>query len=315
MPDLQPVSGTQVAPTQIERWKGRLAEQRAALREQYLERPSATILLRRHCRLIDHQLQAVWRHLDLPPDLALVAVGGYGRGQLFPFSDIDLLVLLPAPPDSALGAKLEQFVGMLWDIGLEIGHSVRTPAECLEFAAQDITVQTSLLEARLINGKRKLFTQFEKQFARAVDPVQFAKAKRLEQEQRHERFHDTNLEPNVKEAAGGLRDLHNILWISKAAGIGANWTALVKSEVITRREAALLRKHETFLQTLRIHLHYVARRREERIVFDVQTALAAQMGFRDTAHRRASEHLMQRFYRTALEIGQINTIEIGRAHV
>jgi [protein-PII] uridylyltransferase len=240
--------------------------------------------------------------------MALVAVGGYGRGQLFPYSDIDLLVLLPAPPDGALGAKLEQFVGMLWDIGLEIGHSVRTPAECLEFAAQDITVQTSLLEARFIDGKRKLFTQFEKQFARAIDPVQFAKAKRLEQEQRHERFHDTNLEPNVKEAAGGLRDLHNILWISKAAGIGSNWTALVKSEVITRREAALLRKHETFLQTLRIHLHYVARRREERIVFDVQTALAAQMGFRDTAHRRASEHLMQRFYRTALEIGQINTI-------
>jgi len=309
MPDLQPAANPQPAPaTQIERWKARLAEQRTALRARYLEKPSSAELLRRHCRVIDQQLQAVWRHLEFPEDIALVAVGGYGRGQLFPYSDIDLLVLLPSQPDAALGAKLEQFVGTLWDIGLEIGHSVRTPAECLEFAAQDITVQTSLLEARFLDGKRKLFAQFEKQFARAIDAAQFAKAKGLEQEQRHARFHDTNLEPNVKEAAGGLRDLHNILWISKAAGIGANWTALVKAEVITRREAALLRKHETFLQTLRVHLHYVARRREERVVFDVQTALAAQMGFRDTAHRRASEHLMQRFYRTALEIGQINTI-------
>ncbi len=244
----------------------------------------------------------------MPADITLVAVGGYGRGQLFPYSDIDLLILLPAATSDALGAKLEQFVGVLWDIGLEIGHSVRTLAECIELSAQDITVQTSLLEARYIAGKRPLFLQFEKQFARAIDAPQFAKAKRLEQEQRHARFHDTNLEPNVKEVAGGLRDLHNILWISKAAAIGASWTALVKAEVILRREAALLRKHETFLQNLRIHLHYVANRREERLVFDVQTALAAQMGFRDTAHRRASEHLMQRFYRTALEIGQINTI-------
>ncbi len=265
-------------------------------------------MLRRHCRLIDQQLQAVWRQLEMPADITLVAVGGYGRGQLFPYSDIDLLILLPVATSDALGAKLEQFVGVLWDIGLEIGHSVRTLAECIELSAQDITVQTSLLEARYISGKRPLFLQFKKQFARAIDVPQFAKAKRLEQEQRHARFHDTNLEPNVKEVAGGLRDLHNILWISKAASIGASWTALVKAEVITRREAALLRKHETFLQNLRIHLHYVANRREERLVFDVQTALAAQMGFRDTAHRRASEHLMQRFYRTALEIGQINTI-------
>ena len=309
MPDLQPAPPPAVAEaTPAERWKHRLAEQRATLRDQFFENHSATGLLRQHCRLIDQQLRAVWRHLEMPADIALVAVGGYGRGQLFPYSDIDLLVLLPTATNEILGEKLEQFVGTLWDIGLEIGHSVRTVAECLEFAAQDITVQTSLLEARLIDGRRPLLLQFEKQFARAIDVQQFSKAKRLEQEQRHARFHDTNLEPNIKEVAGGLRDLHHILWISKAAGIGASWTALVKADVITRREAALLRKHETFLQNLRIQLHYVARRREERLVFDVQTALAAQMGFRDTAHHRASEHMMQRFYRTAMEIGQINTI-------
>ncbi len=171
-----------------------------------------------------------------------------------------------------------------------------------------MTIQTSLLEARLLTGERKLFRQFEKEFRRKLDAEAFTKAKRLEQEQRHARYHDTNLEPNIKETAGGLRDLQTILWISKAGGIGTRWSDLVKREVITRREAALLRKHEAFLQNLRVRLHYLAQRREERLVFDVQTALATQMGLRDTAHRRASEHLMQRFYRTAIEISQLNTI-------
>ena len=291
-----------------ERWKIRLAGQRAALQQHYLENHSASQLLRRHRLLIDNQLKTVWRHLTMPPTVALVAVGGYGRGQLFPHSDIDLLVLLPRAADGDLTRKLEQFIGMLWDIGLEVGPSVRTVEECIELSLQDVTVQTNLLEARLLTGNRRLYLRFEKEFGRALDPQQFCKAKRLEQEQRHARYHDTNLEPNLKEVAGGLRDLHNILWISKAAGIGTRWSDLVKHEVITRREATLLRKNESFLQNLRIRLHYLARRREERLVFDVQTALAAQMGLRDTAHRRASEHLMQHFYRTAMEIGQLNTI-------
>ncbi|MDO8596813.1 MAG: [protein-PII] uridylyltransferase, partial [Sulfuricaulis sp.] len=291
------------------RWKKHLGEQRRAQELRYLENKSASGLLRRHCSLVDGQLKAVWQHLAMPPTLALVAVGGYGRGQLFPYSDIDLMVLLPPhASDAALQLKLEQFVGILWDIGLEVGHSVRTVDECLALSQQDITVQTTLLEARLLAGNRKLYRRFEKEFADALDPQQFCKAKWLEQEQRHERYRDTNLEPNLKEVAGGLRDLHNLLWISKAAGIGTCWSDLVKREVITRNEATLLRKHELFLRDLRVRLHYLARRHEERLVFDVQTALAAQMGFRDTAHRRASEHLMQRFYRGATEISQLNAI-------
>ena len=290
------------------RWKTRLDEQRRALQARYLENRSAPELLRRLRVLIDGQLKAVWEHLEMPPALTLVAVGGYGRGQLFPNSDIDLLILLPCASAPGQTPKLEQFVGMLWDIGLEVGHSVRTIAECVALAAQDITVQTSLLEARLLTGDRKQFRHFEKEFAHALDAQQFCKAKQLEQEQRHERYRDTNLEPNIKETAGGLRDLHNILWIAKAAGIGAAWRDLVARDIITRREAVQLRQHESFLQNLRIRLHYLARRREERLVFDVQTALALQMGLHDTAHRRASEHLMQRFYRTAKEISQLNTV-------
>jgi [protein-PII] uridylyltransferase len=296
------------APPLSARWKARLGEQRRALESRYLENHSAPELLRRLRLLVDGQLEAVWQHLEMPPTLTLVAVGGYGRGQLFPYSDIDLLVLLPYASDADQTPKLEQFIGMLWDIGLEVGHSVRTIDECVALAAQDITVQTSLLEARLLTGDRKLFGHFEKEFARSLDAQQFCKAKRLEQQQRHERYRDTNLEPNIKETAGGLRDLHNILWISRAAGIGAAWPDLVNKEIITRREATQLRQHEAFLQNLRIRLHYLAHRREERLVFDVQTALAVQMGLRDTAHRRASEHLMQRFYRTAKEISQLNTV-------
>ena len=290
------------------RWKNRLAEQRTILQQRYFETNSVSELLRRHRLLIDNQLKAVWLHLAMPATIVLAAVGGYGRGQLFPYSDIDLLVLLPHAADPALAQKLEQFIGLLWDIGLEVGPSVRTIEECIDLSAQDVTVQTNLLEARLLTGNRKLYLRFEKEFARALDPQQFYKAKRLEQEQRHARYHDTNLEPNLKEVAGGLRDLHNILWISKASGIGTRWSDLAKHNVITRREATLLRKNESFLQNLRIRLHYLAHRREERLVFDVQTALALQTGLRDTAHRRASEYLMQRFYRSAMEISQLNTI-------
>jgi [protein-PII] uridylyltransferase len=295
-------------PSPCARWKNRLTESRAALEQRYRENHRASELLRRHRQLIDTQLKAVWKHLAMPSEVALVAVGGYGRGELFPFSDIDLLVLLPDVSNEMPKQKLEQFVGILWDIGLEVGHSVRSVKECVVLSTQDITVQTSLLEARLLEGNRKLFNEFSKQFKRSLDAQQFTKAKRLEQEQRHARYHDTNLEPNIKETAGGLRDLHNILWICKAAGIGTRWSDLVKRELLTRREATLLRRNETFLQNLRIRLHYLAHRREERLVFDVQTELAAQMGLRDTAHRRASEHLMQRFYRTAIEISQLNTI-------
>ena len=305
----QPPLATPAVPESTSaRLKRRLTENRAALHQRYLEHHSAPKLLREHRQLVDSILKSVWQHVDMPAGVTLVAVGGYGRGQLFPYSDIDLLILLPATADEALTEKLEQFVSLLWDIGLDVGHSVRTVAECAELSAQDVTIQTSLLEARLLIGERKLFRQFEREFLRKLDAPQFTKAKRLEQEQRHARYHDTNLEPNIKETAGGLRDLQTILWISKAAGIGTRWSDLVNREIITRREAALLRKHEAILQNLRIHLHYLARRREERLVFDVQTALATQMGLRDTAHRRASEHLMQRFYRTAIEISQLNTI-------
>jgi [protein-PII] uridylyltransferase len=289
----------------------RVAAERAALRAGYLERPNPRRLLKAHAKLIDRTVKTV---PGLPKGAALIATGGYGRGELYPSSDIDLLVLLAREPEAAERESLERFIGTLWDIGLEIGHSVRTVEGCLQAAANDVTVRTTLLEARYLAGSRELATRLEAALRKQMDPVAFLKAKKLEQEQRHAKHQDSpySLEPNLKEAPGGLRDLQVIQWIARASGItsglDATWNMLVAQKLIERDEARSLAKAEALLQDLRIRLHYLAGRREDRIVFDVQTALAAQLGHKDSAHRRASEAMMQRYYQTAKSVTQLNTI-------
>ena len=211
----------------------------AALKEQIRSGREAAIdhftvvggadkLLHRLCKNVDAALLRAWREFELPSRMALVAVGGYGRGELYPYSDVDVLVLLDAQPDPALQAKLEQLVTLLWDLGLEIGHSIRTVDECLTEAAADITVQTSLLEARLLTGNRKLFAQLKERCQAAMDPQAFFSAKTLEMRQRHVKYEDTpySLEPNLKESPGGLRDLQVILWWPRRPALaipGARW--------------------------------------------------------------------------------------------
>ena len=246
----------------------------------------------------------------MPADFALMAVGGYGRGTLFPYSDVDVLLLTPDAVDAVARERISDLVGQLWDVGLELGHSVRSVAECIAEGSQDITVQTNLLEARRVAGSRKLSEVFQREFGQALDPRAFFEAKLLEQQQRHNRFNDTayNLEPNIKESPGGLRDLTNVLWITGASGVGRDWYDLARQSVITREEARRIRSHERLLQDLRIRLHYEARRREDRLVFDLQTPVAQQYGLVDTDTRRASEQLMQRYYRNARAVLQLNEI-------
>src|SRR5436190_10978333 len=284
-----------------------VAAERAALRAAYLAQPRPRELLKAHAQLIDRTVKSV---PGLPPSAALVATGGYGRGELYPSSDIDLLVLLAHEPEPAERESLERLIGTLWDIGLEIGHSVRTVEGCVAAANADVTVRTTLLDSRFLCGGRALYRRLERALAEALDPVAFFKAKKLEQEQRHAKHQDSPyaLEPNLKEAPGGLRDLQVIQWIARAAGLGRHWRALVSPGLIERDEAASLARHEAVLQDLRIRLHYLAGRREDRLVFDVQTALAKQMGFADSANRRASEAMMQRYYQTAKGVTQLNTI-------
>ncbi|HWA36639.1 MAG TPA: [protein-PII] uridylyltransferase [Burkholderiales bacterium] len=289
-------------------WRAELNAGRASLREDYFRKPNPRILLRRHARLIDGIVTAVWAGAGLKG--ALVATGGYGRGELFPHSDIDLLVLLAEEPTAQEREALERLIGIFWDIGLEIGHGVRTLQACVEAAASDITVQTTLLESRYLAGSRALFRSLESTFGRAGDPAAFFKAKKLEQEQRHAKHQDTPyaLEPNLKEAPGGLRDMQVIQWIARASGLGRDWKDLVTHGLIERDEARRLARHEAAFQDLRIRLHYLAGRREDRIVFDFQNALAKQYGDVDTPERRGSEAMMQRYYRAAKTVTQLNAI-------
>ena len=284
-----------------------VAAERAALRAAYLENPNPRTLLRKHTQLVDRVIRSV---PGLPGGAALVATGGYGRGELYPASDIDLLVLLAHEPAGTERESLERLIGTFWDIGLEIGHSVRTVQGCVEAAAGDVTVATTLLESRYLSGSRALFAKLEAALAAGRDPVAFFGAKKLEQEQRHAKHQDSpySLEPNLKEAPGGLRDLQVIQWIARAAGLGSRWSDLVARGLIERDEARSLGKHESLLQDLRIRLHYLAGRREDRIVFDLQNALAQQLGYAETATRRASEAMMQRYYQTAKGVTQLNTI-------
>ncbi|MFZ6748635.1 [protein-PII] uridylyltransferase [Undibacterium sp. Ren11W] len=276
----------------------------------FKENTKAEALLQNLCRCVDGILGKIWKSYDFPKSTALVAVGGYGRGELFPHSDVDVLVLLTESPDSALRAKLENLVQVLWDIGLDIGHSIRTVDECITESNADITVQTSLLEARLLTGSRNLFRQLQIRFDENMNPQQFFQGKLLELQQRHVKYEDTpySLEPNCKESPGGLRDLQVILWVAKAAKLGNSWKELAEHGLITATEAHQLKRNERAFKDIRIRLHIHAGRREDRLIFDIQTAIAETFGFKTTESRRASEYLMQRYYWAAKAVTQLNTI-------
>ncbi len=277
--------------------------------------------LHRLAALADDLLKKLWLRAGFGGPFALLAVGGFGRRELFPHSDVDVLLLLPddqSPElDAELKARIEGFIGSCWDVGLEIGSSVRTLPECLSEAVKDVTVQTSLLDARLITGNAALFEDFQKQFMVAIDPQAFFIAKTLELNQRHNKYDGTPyaLEPNCKESPGGLRDLQTILWAAKAAGYGSTWAELAKNSLATPFEVKQLKHNEALLWLIRARLHLIAGRREDRLVFDMQNAVAQSFGFQapsPSTDRRAfvrpSESLMKRYYWTAKAVTQLNQI-------
>jgi len=280
------------------------------LQQQYELTHDARALLRDRCAQVDVILEKLWRSFNFPVSMTLAAVGGYGRGELFPASDIDLLILLPQEVSKTTQEKLEQLVGHFWDIGLEIGHSVRTVQECLDEAARDITVQTALLEARLLTGNAKLFATFQKRLHGNLDPLVFYEAKRLEQQERYLRFNETpySLEPNCKESPGGLRDMQVIFWMAKAAGLGSSWAELQQNGVISEEGMRLTEACEDYLRHLRIRLHFMLGRRDDRLLFDYQNNLAEKFGFVTNEAKRASEQLMQVYYRHAKSVTVLNTL-------
>ena len=295
----------------------RLKSGRAALAAAYRKKPAVSPYLTRHAALVDGVLAEISTRLALPDSFCLAAVGGFGRGELFPGSDVDLLLLLPHEPTAEQQATLESWVQACWDVGLEIGHSVRTADACMQEASQDITVETNLLEARFLWGSRPLFGEFKRRFRDRFDAQHFFDGKLAEQQARHARFDDSayKLEPNLKDSPGGLRDLHTIHWLAQACGITGGWNGLACTGLLTQAEARRIAHAEHTLSALRIQLHTLAGRRDDRLAFDYQTELAERLGFAATAHKRADERLMQGYYRAAKLIQRANDILVPSLRV
>lgn len=281
------------------------------LRERYLAGRAAAELVPARAAVVDRLLVRAWHQFfeESEDRLALIAVGGYGRGELHPGSDIDVLVLLRdgcTPPREAI----EGFLTFLWDIGLEVGHSARSVEECREEALRDITVATSLQEARLLAGPLELF---EAQRERCGPPEvwpsrEFFAAKLDEQRARHHKYFDTayNLEPNIKEGPGGLRDIQVIGWVAKRHFGAETLYDLVGHGFLSEEEYRTLAEGQAFLWQIRFGLHLLAGRREDRLLFDHQRALARQLGYRDDTRRLAVEHFMKQYYRVVMELGRLN---------
>ncbi|HWV04847.1 protein-PII uridylyltransferase [Burkholderiaceae bacterium 26] len=298
------------APAEEAHPRDALKAERAHLFAQFDQHANVQQLVTKLARAVDRALARLWQEEQMPATCALIAVGGYGRGELFPHSDVDILLLLPGAADKALEARLEAFIGRCWDMGLDIGSSVRTVDECINEAAQDVTVRTSLLEARLLTGDEGLYRTFETHYQGHLDAADFFQSKLLEMRQRHAKYQDTpySLEPNCKESPGGLRDLQVILWMTRAAGFGSSWNELLANGLLTRREAQELTSNERLLKTVRARLHLLAGRRQDVLVFDLQTQLAESFGYRPTTAKRASEQLMRRYYWVAKAVTQLNTV-------
>ena len=271
-----------------------------------------TALVGGRSRFVDDVLALAWRRFDLddPVRRALVAVGGYGRGELHPGSDIDLLILVRRAMPRDEGEKVKGFLAFLWDIGLAVGHSTRTVRECVSEARRDVAVATNLMEGRLVCGSAALFARMREHTGptRIWSSRRFFEAKMAEQRGRHRKFDDTahNLEPNVKEGPGGLRDIQTIAWVARRHFAAVTLAELVAHGVLTAEEFDALDSGRRFLWRVRFALHVLTRRAEDRLLFDHQRRLAGMLGFEDDGERLGVERLMKRYYREVMELSRLN---------
>ena len=253
-------------------------------------------------------LHFIGEHSDF--GFCLVAVGGYGRSELLPGSDIDLMILLEKKANKLQQQQLALFLTFLWDIGLEVGHSVRTVRDCVRQGKTDVTVITTMIESRLIYGSEKLYEKY--QLAIAPNKIwssrKFFEAKLEEQHNRHLRFNDTayNLEPNIKEGPGGLRDIQIIGWVAKRHFGASSFRELVEHGFLTETEFELLNSGQQHLWRIRFALHRLAGRREDRLLFDYQKKIATEFGFTSGEHNLAIEQFMQQYYRTIMELERLS---------
>jgi [protein-PII] uridylyltransferase len=269
-------------------------------------------LVHLRAEIVDRLLVHVWgQHTDASTEgVALVAVGGYGRGELHPSSDIDIVLLLPKKVSKQCEQRISAFVTALWDVGLEVGQSVRTVKQCVEQARADLSVATTLMETRLLAGPSDLFAEMQASMApdRIWPAKQFFAEKVKEQRERHHRYDDTayKLEPNVKGSPGGLRDLQMIGWVAKRHFGVETLDELVGHKFLTPGQLTRLNDAQEFLWRVRFGLHVLTGRREDRLLFDYQIKLANLLGYEDATYTLAVEQLMQRYYRTVMDLSRLN---------
>lgn len=285
-----------------------------SLKHRFFEQEAdVETLVRQQVAYVDEVLQKIW-HDTIDPTLpvTLVAVGGYGRHELLPWSDIDLLILLDERVSAQPPEGLSTFLTRLWDTGLEIGHSVRTLAECRQQAELDITIATNLLEARYLSGDETLFENLLQLTVsnKTWSPQQFFERKRQEQWQRHQKYNDTanNLEPNIKESPGGLRDIQVIQWVAQQHFGVKDLEGLKDKGFLAQSEFDALHKAQLFLWKVRFALHHLAGRKQEKLTIDFQRELSRQFGYHETEHHRAVEHFMKDYYLCARSVGQMNAL-------
>ena len=288
-----------------------LAEGDRRLSAMIREKTPSSVLVHGRARLVDRLLIHLWRrHLGRPRRLVLVAVGGYGRGELHPHSDVDLLILLEPEDRPRYGPALEAFLTDLWDMGLDLGHGVRSLEECATDARDDISFATNLMESRRLAGSRKRFEALrETAFSDTIwSSRDFFQTKLEEQRNRHAKYHDTayKLEPNLKGSPGGLRDIQMVGWVAKRHFGARTLHDLVRYGFLSRDEYRQLLDGQHFLWRLRWLLHEFAGRREDRLLFDHQLRLAETLGYRDNARGLAVEQFMQRYYRVVMKLNRLN---------
>ena len=301
-----------IDPSSIQAARDKLNEGRARIEESFRDGAHVDALVGARSALVDAILINAWDGLVDTTDACLVAVGGYGRGELLPHSDIDLLILYRDGTLDAVGPALERFLTHLWDIGLEVGHSVRSPAECAQLASDDITIMTNLMESRALAGDAALFAAMRA--ATSVEHIwssaAFFKAKVDEQQARHARYDETayKLEPNTKESPGGLRDIQTIAWVAKRQFAAHTLDGLVDYGFLSDREFTELKRGQAFLWRVRFALHTLTDRAEDRLLFDHQIQVAQMLGYEDEQNSLAVEQFMQRYYRNIKALTALNDI-------
>ena len=311
-PDLEGFYDSLKNKSTVKTLKQSLLKTHKHLKNRFIQNDDIRSLIHLHSIITDLTIQYLWENNNLNkyPNITLVAVGGYGRAELHPHSDIDIMILLKDKSNTEINTNISLFLTNLWDLGFDLGHSVRTINECIVESKKDLTVITTLMESRAISGEKELFQLMKDSIKPNLlwSSKDFFISKTNEQAQRH--LHSSNaankLEPNIKLSPGGLRDIQLINWVAKRHFQINELSELINHNLLTKGQLKILHEGQSFLWRIRYGLHIIVQRREDRLLFDYQKRLASILGYEDATFMLGVEQMMQRYYRTVMDLSRIN---------